>query len=297
MRAMTNRRDLRARLARGLLLGDGATGTELYARGLTRGECAEEWNATHPDAVRAVYASYVEAGSEVVSTNTFGGSALKLRAYGLDGRTEELNEAAARLSREAVGEARYVAGSVGPTGEILEPWGELPTAVAVEAYARQVAGLREGGVDGILVETMIALEEALAAVEAARTVAPELPVFVTMTFDASGRTPFGITPEEAVTALEAAGASGVGANCGLGGREAAAVLERFVATASVPAIAQPNAGMPQLVAGETIFPEAPEETAAHAARLVALGVRWIGGCCGTSPAHIREVARLVRAGT
>lgn len=290
----TPRGDIRARLSEGILIGDGATGTQLHAAGIGTGDCAEEWNVSHPDVVRRVAAAYAGAGADVVLTNTVGGSALKLAAYDLAGRCEELNEAAARLAREGGGEGVFVVGSVGSCGEVLEPYGDLSPDAARASFARQVEGLVAGGVDGILVETMISLEEALAAVEAIASVAPGLPRFVTMTFDASGRTSFGVSPEQAVRELEAAGVDGVGANCGLGSRETLPIIEVFLAHASVPVIVQPNAGLPQLLGGKTVFPETPEEMADHARRFAALGVRWIGACCGSTPEHIRQVALAVR---
>ncbi len=295
MRRMSAQRgDIRERLRTGILIGDGATGTQLHAAGLTPSDCAEEWNVSHPDAVRAVAAAYAGAGADVVLTNTVGGSPLKLASYGLQDRCEELNAAAAHRAREGAGETVFVAGSIGSTGELLEPYGDLAPEAAVEAFARQAAGLVAGGVDAVLVETMISLEEALAAVEAIKQVAPTLPRFVTMTFDASGRTSFGVSPEQAVEALEAAGVDGLGANCGLGSRETLPIIERFLARARVPVIVQPNAGLPQLIGGKTVFPETPEEMAAHARRFAEIGVRWIGGCCGSTPEHIRQAARAVR---
>ncbi|MBD3174771.1 MAG: homocysteine methyltransferase [Armatimonadia bacterium] len=288
-------RDIKAALARGAIIGDGATGTQLQAAGLSPGDCAEEWNETHPDAVRMVYASYADAGSQVVTSNTFGGSPAKLAARGLDARCEELNALGVRRAREAVPAGAFVAADVGPSGLILEPYGETPVAEAKAGFARQIRGLVEGGPDCILIETMMDLAEALAAVEAAREVAAHLPVFCTMSFQVGGRTTFGVDVPTAAEALSGAGVDGLGLNCGLGSGEAIAMVESLVAATDLPVIVQPNAGMPRLENGETVFDETPEEMAGNARRFRELGARWLGACCGSTPDHIRAMAQVVVA--
>ncbi len=288
-------RDIRARLRQGVLVSDGATGTQLQAAGLTGGSCPEVWNLKEPDIVRGVCERYVAAGSEAVITNSIGGNLLSLSAHGLSDDCRVLNRRAAELAREGVGESVYVFGSVGSTGRMLEPYGDLTEAEAIAAYRPQIEALIEGGVDAILVETIIALEEAVAALKAAAEVAPEFPRCCTMSFGMAGRTEFGVTPEDAVRALEDQGVSALGANCGGGSKETLPVVEKLAAAASVPVIAHPNAGLPRLEGGVTIFPETPEEMAAYAVRMVAAGARVVGGCCGSTPEHIRAIAAAVRA--
>jgi 5-methyltetrahydrofolate--homocysteine methyltransferase len=287
-------RDLRAALAARVLVGDGALGTQLQAAGLVGGQCAEEWNVANPDTVARVTSAYASAGADIVSTNTFGGSPARLAAHGLADRCEELNEAGARIAREAVGDGCFVVGSVGPTGLILEPYGDASVGEVTSGFCRQVSALATGGIHGILVETMISLEEAVAAVEAAREAAPHLPRFCTMAFQAEGRTSFGVTIERMVAALEGAGVDGLGLNCGTGTREAIPLVEEICRRASVAVVAQPNAGLPRLVGGQAVFDETPEEMAGGALRFVAAGARWVGGCCGSTPDHIAAVVGAVR---
>ncbi len=288
-------RDIRARLRQGVLVSDGATGTQLQAAGLAGGTCPEIWNLKAPDAVRAVCERYVAAGSEAVITNSIGGNTFSLAVHGLADDCRLINRRAAELAREGVGEAVYVFGSVGSTGRMLEPYGDLSEAEAIAAYIPQIEALIEGGVDAILVETIIALEEAVAALKAAASVAPDFPRFCTMSFGAGGRTEFGVTPEDAVRALEDEGVGALGANCGGGSKETLPVVERLAAMATVPVIAHPNAGLPRLEGGQTIFPETPAEMAAYAVKMVAAGARVVGGCCGSTPEHIRAIAAAVRA--
>lgn len=284
----------RQRIAQGVLVGDGATGTLLQARGLAAGDCPEEWNLSHPEAVRDVAASYVAVGAEVVTTNSIGGSPRKLAHYGLADKCELINERAGVLAREAVGDHAFVVGSIGPPGELLEPYGTLTREEAVGGFERQIAGLVAGGVDGVLAETISDLREALLILEAALRVAPDLPRFCTMTFQPEGRTSFGVSVERAVEALEKAGADGIGANCGIGGEQLMPIVAQFTKLASVPVIAVPNAGVPELVAGRTVFRDTPEDMARYAVGFVEAGVRWVGGCCGTTPEHIRAIANAVR---
>lgn len=288
-------RDIRATLERGCLVGDGATGTQLQAAGLVSGQCAEAWNLSHPEAVAAVARAYAEAGAGVVTSNTFGGSPAKLASSGLEARCEELNALGVRLAREAVGEAVFVAGDLGPSGQLLEPYGDMPLAEARAGFIRQIAGLSEGGADCILIETMMDLTEAIIAVEAAREAAPDLPVYCTLSFQENGRTVFGVTPEQAAERLAEAGVDGMGLNCGVGSVQAVGVVEAFVRATPLPVIVQPNAGMPRLVDGVTVFDETPEEIAANAKRFRDMGARWLGACCGSTPDHIRAIAQAVMA--
>jgi methionine synthase I (cobalamin-dependent) len=288
------RQELLARLRHGPLIKDGAMGTTLSAAGHS-GQSLELLNVEQEDRVKAVHAGYVAAGSEMVETNTFQGNRIALERHGLGARAQELNRAAAVLAREAVGEQIYVAGSIGPSGGILEPYGDLDAEVARAAFAEQAAALAEGGVDLLVLETFSALEEILLALEGA--LATGLPVVASMAFDPNGRTAFGVPPERAAKELEAGGAPIVGANCGtISPTEMVGIIVQFRQATSLPLMAQPNAGRPERVEGGVRFPEAPAAFAGAAPQLHQAGAALIGGCCGTTPEHIREVvARLSTA--
>lgn len=288
-------RDIPTALAGGCLIGDGAIGTQLQAAGLGPGNCAEEWNDSHPEVVAQVARSYAEAGADIVTSNTFGGSPSKLAAMGLDGRCEELNARGVRLARGAVGEGVFVAGGVGPSGLVLEPYGDAPVGVVREGFLRQIAGLLAGGADCILIETMMDLAEAVAAVEAAHEAGPGLPVYCTLSFQENGRTVFGVDPAGAARVLEDAGVDGMGLNCGVGSAQAVGTVEVFVRATELPIIVQPNAGLPRLVGGRTVFDETPDEMALNARLFRDLGARWLGACCGSTPDHIRAIAQAVGA--
>jgi 5-methyltetrahydrofolate--homocysteine methyltransferase len=295
--------DLATYFGRGkLLIADGATGTTLQSLGLPAGTAPELWNVERPDAVRALYRSYLDAGSGVILTNTFGGSRVKLDRVGsLGDRCAELNQAAARLAKETAGAGAYVAGDIGPTGELLEPFGLLSYDEALGVFGEQAQALVDGGVDLIWVETMSDLNEAKAAVEAARQVT-DRPVFCSLSFGASGRTMMGVTPEQAVQALWPLGLTAIGANCGEGVEVIELVLPKMHAAllelegpGCYPLIAKPNAGLPKLVHGETVFDLGPEELAAHLPRFVEWGAQVVGACCGSSPAHIKALAAAAEA--
>jgi 5-methyltetrahydrofolate--homocysteine methyltransferase len=281
---------LRQRLRTGFLIGDGGIGRMLHARGLPAGEAGELWNVTRPEEVSAVHRAFIEAGSQLVQTNSFQGSRISLARAGLEERVRELNLAAARLAREAAGEKVFVAGSIGPSGEILEPVGDLPLAEARAAFEEQAAALTEGGVDGLIVETFFDLEEAKVAVEAAR--ATGLPVLASMAFGRGGKTVFGVEAGRAAEELSALGVEVVGANCGdVSPGEMVSVLRAMRKATSLPLLAQPNAGRPELREGETVYLEKPEAMAAAAEEFRALGAGLIGGCCGTRPEHIAAISR------
>ena len=280
-----------------ILLADGATGTQLQAMGLPAGAAPEPWNIENPAAIRAHHRAYLDAGSQIILTNSFGGNRLKLKtAGGLDDRTDELNRAAATLARaEADGKA-YVAGDMGPTGELLQPYGLLSYEDTVKVFAEQARSLAEGGADLIWVETMSDLNEAKAAVEGALR-ASDLPVFCSLSFGASGRTMMGLSPAQAANELWPLGLAALGANCGEGLEVIPKVLEGMrEAQPDVVLLAKPNAGLPHLQDGRTVFDLGPEAFAEHMPRFVALGAHVIGGCCGSTPAHIAAVAdALVRS--
>jgi len=282
--------------AQGVLITDGAWGTQLSQKGLKAGEAPELWNADRPEDVFSVASSYVEAGSDIILTNTFGGSKVKLSKSGLAERTRELNEKGVRLSRQAAGETVLVFASVGPCGEFMEPLGSLPRQTAVDSFAEQIEACMSAGADAVVAETFTDLEEAKAVLEAARSVGT-FPLIVSMTYD-RGRTSFatimGIQPKQAARELEDAGADGVGVNCGMGIDGAVHVVKLLRQATSLPIWAKPNAGLPELVNGVTVFKETPEEMASKVPALLDAGASHIGGCCGTTPAHLRAFVQAAK---
>ncbi|WP_374458017.1 homocysteine S-methyltransferase family protein [Nocardioides sp.] len=274
--------------ARPVLL-DGGMGTLLQDSGLEDGAPGELWNLENPDAIRAAHTGYADAGSRILTTNTFGGTRPRLDMHGLGDRLAEVNRNAAQIAR-SVADPRglLVAGDLGPTGELLAPLGTMTPQEAQALFAEQLRGLVEGGIDLVLVETLSDLGEADAAVAAAREVAPDLPVVVTMSFDTNVRTMMGVRPGEAVAHLAAAGVDAVGANCGRGPEEMELIAAEMVAarTGDVLLVAQSNAGLPQVVGDHFEYDATPGDLAAHAQRLAGLGIDLVGGCCGSTPAHI-----------
>ena len=278
-----------------LLVADGAWGTLLQAHGLPAGTCPEIWNVEEPDKVRSVAAAYAQAGSDLVLTNTFGGSTLALRRHGLADRTEELNAAGARLSLEGAPE-KLVAASVGPTGEFLPPMGEVTEAEMRAAFAAQVRAVLKAGVRILCIETMTSVEEAVCAVRAAREVAAELSaevdVMATMTFTETPkgyRTFMGVDCPSAVEKLTDAGADVLGSNCGNGIEQMVPIALEFRRISDKPILIQANAGLPQIEKGVTVFRQSPEHMARWVPQLVEAGVSIVGGCCGTTPEHIRQI--------
>lgn len=292
---------LAERLAGGdVLVSDGAMGTQLFAWGLKVGACTEAWNLERPELLEKVARLYAEAGADIVHTNSFGANPITLAGYGLQDRCEEINLAAVSLARAGAGEGVIVSASIGPTGRTLLPLGDLEPERAAEAYRRQAAAMAEGGVDAFSVETMTDLNEARLAVEACREVAPQLPVMATMTFDRAHRgwlTIMGVDPAEAAAGLAEAGADVVGSNCGNGAEAMVEVARALREATDLPLLIQPNAGLPVLEKGVMVYRETPEFMAGHARRLLDLGVGIIGGCCGTTPAHIRALRDLVDGGS
>lgn len=290
---------LMERIAAGeVLISDGAMGTFLHAKGLGSGECPESWCASHPDVVKGIADAYVAAGSDIVETNSFGGSAFKLKMYGLAGSVREFNRAAAALAREAVAGTGYVAASVGPTGHIVEEeGGDVTSAQLYEAFREQVSALAEGGADAICVETMSSRFEAVEAIKAARE-NTALPVICTFTFEpgAKGfRTMMGLRPDRAAREAAAAGAHIVGANCGNGIANMIEIARQMrAAVPEVPILVHANAGAPVVENGKTAFKETPEYMASRVKELIEAGANIIGGCCGTTPEHIAAMARTVR---
>lgn len=285
------------RLAKGdVLISDGATGTYLQMHGLEPGGCPEEFNASHLEVVRGMAREYFEAGSDLVLTNSFGCSKFMQKKYGYENRVREFNKLAAEHARSQAPPGRYVVGSVGPTGEFLEPLGEVSESEMYDAFVEQITALEEGGADAVDIETMTAIEEATLAIKAAKE-HTNLIVISTMTFDKGPRgffTMMGITPERAVKELQEAGADIVGANCGNGievmielGRELRAATDGYLLVHS-------NAGIPSIKGGEIIYPESPEFMAERFKVFADIGFNIIGGCCGTGSEHIRALAKALR---
>lgn len=289
--------DIRQVLAHGhIILGDGAFGTMLQARGLPPGMMPEQWNAENPQAVQAVHRAYLDAGSQVITCNTFGGNRLRLAEAGLGQRAAELSRLGVQLAQDVAGERAWVAASVGPTGKLMEPFGELSISLAEAVYAEQVAALAEAGADLILIETMNDVGEACAAVRAARG-ACELPVFCTFAFNAKGRTMMGLRPEEAARRVQEAGGHAVGANCGEGPQAVTAALQGMRGATTLPLIAQANAGVPRMGDhAQAVWDIGPEEMAEQVLGFISLGAQMVGGCCGTGPEHIAAIAARIQRG-
>ncbi len=281
----------------GILIADGATGTMLQKAGLPRGVAPERWNLDNPDAVRALYRAYVEAGSDIILTNTFGGSHLRLEKHGLEERVHEVNLFAAKLAREVAGERAFVFGDVGPLGVLLKPLGTLSYDFAVSFFAEQIAGLADGAVDAILVETLSDLNEAKAAIAGARKAAPDLPLIVTFSFDTKGRTMMGVKPGDAAREIWGLGVTAVGANCGRTLSETLAAIEAMrQAVPEAALMAKPNAGLPHAEGSDIVYDVTPEIMGEYALKFAALGVKIFGGCCGSTPEHIKAIAASLRAG-
>jgi 5-methyltetrahydrofolate--homocysteine methyltransferase len=276
------------------VIADGAMGTMLFANGLLFGDPPEVWNLSKPDVVRRIHRGYIDAGSQILMTNTFGGNRMRLSLHGLQDRVAELNQTAAILLRnevDAAGGDALVAGDIGPSGAILAPTGTLDYDEAVDIFAEQAAALVAGGVDLIWIETMSDLLEIKAAIEGVRRVSPGIALIATMTFDTRGRTMMGVTPEQAVASLTAWGADAVGGNCGNGPDELITVIERMrAADPEAILVAKSNAGMPELVDMRAVYRSEPSTMAAAAVAMRDAGASIIGGCCGTTPDHLRAIA-------
>ena len=279
-----------------VLVADGAMGTMLLQRGLGSGECPESISLSRPEVLEEVAGLYLEAGADIVQTNTFGGSPVKLALYGLGDQAEEINRAAVRAIRRAVGDRAYVSGSCGPSGRILTPYGDTDPDELYESFRRQMAALIGAGVDVICVETMVDPAEAALAIKAAKDVSGAVPVMATMTFDATPKgffTIMGTSVEQAATALQQAGADVVGSNCGNGIENMIEIARLFKASSDRPLIVQSNAGLPEMRGDRLVYSESPEFMADRAGDLLAIGVSIVGGCCGTTPEHIRALRKLV----
>ena len=282
-----------------VLISDGAMGTILHIKGLRAGECPEAWCISHPNVVKGIAEAYIAAGADIVETNSFGGSSLRLASYHLAEKAQEINRAAAALAREAIGNRGYVAASVGPTGLFLKQEGGKTTPEEIYAsFKEQMIALAEGGADALCIETMSSLNEAIQAIRAAKE-NTTLPVICTFTFDSKPRgffTMMGVTPEKAAKEAAAAGADIVGANCGNGIANMIEITRKMrAAVPKVPILVHANAGMPVYEGGKTVFKETPEYMASFVPELIQTGANIIGGCCGTTPDHIAAMAKAAHS--
>jgi 5-methyltetrahydrofolate--homocysteine methyltransferase len=275
---------------------DGGMGTLLQENGLDDGGAGELWNVDRPEVIRACHEAYASAGARLLTTNTFGGTRPRLRMHGLEDRVHELNAAAASIAREvADAHGVLVAGDLGPTGELLSPLGTMTADEAQALFEEQLRGLAAGGIDVVLIETMSDLGEVLAAVAAARSVVPDLPVVATLSFDTNLRTMMGVRPGDAVTTLAEAGVDAVGANCGRGPSELATIAAQLADARpeGLLLVAQSNAGLPQVVGDHFEYDATPADMAEHARALHGLGIDLIGGCCGSTPDHVAAMSAAV----
>ena len=279
------------------LVSDGAWGTFLHKLGLQPGDCPELWNVTHRGEVLSIAKSYIDAGADMILTNSFGGSPFKLEHFGLKDRAYELNKAAAEISREAAGENHFVLGSIGPTGALLM-MGQISGQELYEGFAIQAKALKEGGADAICVETMSAIDEASIAVRAAKE-STGLEIVCTFTFEKTiagdFRTMMGVSPTAMVSAVKAAGASIIGSNCGNGFEQMIDIVKEIRSVEpAIPILVHANAGKPAYIEGKTVFPDTPQDMAAVTPALIKAGANIIGGCCGTTPEHIKALVNAVR---
>ncbi|MDU2065280.1 MAG: homocysteine S-methyltransferase family protein [Sporomusaceae bacterium] len=272
---------------------DGAMGTMLQEKGMPSGYCPEAYNLENPEAIQSIHEIYIASGAQIIESNTFGANRIKLSHYGLAEKVSEINAAAVKIARQAAGTKVKVAGSVGPTGKLIAPLGDLDFETAYEVFAEQIKALDRSGVDLILIETIIDIQEMRAALLAAKAVSTK-PVICQLTFGPDGRTVTGTDPQSAAILLEAMGASVIGANCSLGPQQLIQIIRQLSEATSLPISAQPNAGMPELKDGQTVFPLDPESMAAYIPELIAAGATYIGGCCGTTPEHIRAISEVLQ---
>ncbi|HEY4051064.1 MAG TPA: bifunctional homocysteine S-methyltransferase/methylenetetrahydrofolate reductase [Acidobacteriaceae bacterium] len=277
-------------------------GTTIYAKGVFINRCYDELNLSQPELVRSIHEEYLQAGAEIIETNTFGANAVRLQRYGLRDRVADINRAGAELARKAVSQLKekqssdaWVAGCVGPLGVLLEPLAKLGLEEAHDIFAEQIRALAEGGVDLLAIETMSALNEAEQAILAAREAAPDLPILAMVTVDEDATCLDGSSPETAATRLAESGADAIGCNCSVGPATVLTAIERMAQVTSHPLIAMPNAGMPRSVDGRNIYLCSPEYMASFARKFIKAGVRFVGGCCGTTPNHIRAIKSSLRA--
>lgn len=277
-----------------ILIFDGAMGTMLQKAGLRSGECPELLNLTRPELIEEIHREYIKAGAQIITTNTFGASYAKLKAYGLESKLSEINSQGVKLAKRAAGKNAYVAASIGPTGKLMPPMGDMDFDDAYEMFRAQVLAFSAAGADMVIIETMVDLQEMRAALLAVKENS-QLPVICSATFDERLRTLTGSDPVTIATVLEGMGADVIGANCSGGPDQLLPVIEQMAAVCSCPIIVQPNAGLPELINGETVFGLSPEIFASFAAKLVKAGAKCLGGCCGTTPLHITNLRNAVQS--
>ncbi|OYD14424.1 hypothetical protein CH333_03345 [candidate division WOR-3 bacterium JGI_Cruoil_03_44_89] len=278
-----------------ILVADGAMGTMLMKH-LEAGECPESVNLTHPEIPEEIAGLYFDAGADIIQANTFGASPLKLSLYSIEHKTEEINRNAVLAVRRVVGNRAYISASCGPTGRLLKPYGDTEPKDVYNSFERQIKALIDAGVDVICIETMTDLREATLAIKAAKNISPSLSVMATMTFDSTPRgfyTIMGIDIEKAASGLEIAGADIIGSNCGNGIENMIKIAREFKKCSDLPLIMQPNTGLPKLQGNTPVYRETPEFMAEKAKELIASGVSIVGGCCGTTPEHIRAIRKMV----
>jgi 5-methyltetrahydrofolate--homocysteine methyltransferase len=279
-----------------ILVADGAIGTMLMNYGLKPGEPPESFNLVRPEVLEEIAGLYLDAGADIIQTNTFGGSPLRLSVYSLEKKTEEINRRAILAVKKTVKNRAYIVASCGPSGKLLKPYGDIEPEEMFNSFVRQIEALISIGIDAICIETMMDLGEATLAVKAVKRASPSTPVLATMTFDSTPRgfyTVMGVNVEEAAYQLEQAGADIIGSNCGNGIENMIKIGKEFKKYSTLPIIIRPNAGLPEIQGDKTIYPETPEFMAEKAKELVLAGISIIGGCCGTTPRHIKAVREMV----
>ncbi len=297
--------NLRERIRQGVFLLDGAMGTELIARGIEAGVCNDYLNIDSPDVILDIHRAYLSAGSDAVLTNTFGANKYALARHVLADKVVDVNTAGAQIARQAAGEEKYVLGDIGPSGDFLQPLGNLEPQELKDAFTQQAKALLDGGVDGFIIETMAALDEVEIAIEAVKSVCGNLPILASLAFDKAGddfKTMMGIDVESAVSKIVSLDVDVLGFNCGmLTLDEYIELAEKLVSAVraldrDVLIFAEPNAGKPELIDGKAVYKVSPEEFATAAEKIHSVGVKIIGGCCGTGPAHIEAMSRKLRVG-
>jgi len=281
-----------------ILVCDGAMGSLLMdrAKEQLQGTCPESINLSHPEIIEEIARLYIHAGADIIETNTFGGSPLKLGSYSLDDKTEEINRAAIMAAKKASNNEAYICASVGPSGKLLKPFGDTEPNEIYESFYRQINEIVDAGADMIMIETMTDLNEALLAVDATRDISSSIPVIVSMTYESTPRgffTIMGITIEAATKKTEDSGADIIGSNCGNGIEDLVLIAKEHKKHSNLPILIQANAGIPELKDGIPFYPETPEFMAEKCEELIAVGVSIIGGCCGTTPAHIKAIRNIV----
>jgi len=279
-----------------ILVADGAIGSMLFHRGLQVGECPESLNLTKPEILEEIARLYFDAGAEIIQTNTFGSSSVKLAEYDLEEETEEINSMGVACVRNVVSDRAYISGSCGPSGSVLKPYGDADQDLLYQGFERQVTALIRAGVDMVCVETMTDLKEATLAIQAVQNNFPQIPVMATMTFDKTPRgfyTVMGVSIENAATGLQKAGADIIGSNCGNGLENMIEIARQFKEISSLPIVIQSNAGMPEVINSNLSYPETADFFKEKTPEMIDSGVSVIGGCCGTTPDHIRNIKTVV----